>query len=78
MTTSSCRRKLIADAYQRAESLLRDHSEQLEQMSLALLQRETLNYDDVVALLGEPPHKKKNVISPAEFEAQLRQEARDD
>ena len=45
-------------------------------MAQALLEKETLNYDDVVSLLGPPPHGDKGLISPADFEAQLNEEAK--
>ena len=66
-------RRLIARAYQHTEEVLRTHSSQLETLAQALLARETLNYDDVVELLGPPPHGKKALVSPADFEAQLKQ-----
>ncbi|KAL1455973.1 hypothetical protein WDU94_000733 [Cyamophila willieti] len=36
-----------------------------------LLKKETLNYDDVVTLIGPPPHGKKKLIAPVEFEASV-------
>lgn len=43
-------------------------------MAEALIQRETLNYNDVEALIGPPPHGKKRLIEPADFEASLKKE----
>ncbi|KAI5729390.1 hypothetical protein M8J76_002007 [Diaphorina citri] len=40
-------------------------------MAQELLKKETLNYDDVVALIGPPPHGRKNLIAPVEFEASV-------
>ena len=45
-------RQLIASAYLRTEECLRDNMDRLERLAEALLQRETLNYDDVEAILG--------------------------
>lgn len=68
-------RKLIADAYQRTEALLHEHGDALEQMAQALLKKETLNYADVEELLGAPPHGKKHLVSPADYERELRNQA---
>merc|ERR1711973_1025854 len=57
-------RKLIAQAYKRTETLLLEHKDKLEILAQRLLEVETLNYDDVVALIGPPPHGKKNLVSP--------------
>merc|ERR1711988_683196 len=42
-------RKLIAQAYKRAETVLLEHKDKLEILAQRLLEVETLNYDDVVA-----------------------------
>jgi len=34
-----------------------------------------LNYDDVEALIGPPPHGKKNLIEPADFEQSVNEQA---
>ena len=46
-------RKMIGSAYTRTEELLQEHKDKLEIMAQRLLEVETLNYDDVVALIGE-------------------------
>lgn len=43
------------------------------QLAETLLKNETLNYDDVVKLIGPPPHGKKRLIEPMEFEASVNQ-----
>lgn len=68
-------RKLIAEAYQRTDDLLEANMTLLSKMAEELLIKETLNYDDVEALLGSPPHGKKNLVSPIDFERQLREQA---
>ena len=45
------------------------------QLAESLLKYETLNYDDVVKLIGPPPHGKKRLIEPVEFEASVNQAA---
>ena len=68
-------RKLIAESYRLTQEVLREHREALEKMAEALLVKETLNYDDIEALLGPPPHGKKALVSPADYEKQLREQA---
>ena len=52
-----------------------ENKDQLAIMAEELLKRETLNYDDVEKLLGPPPHGKKHLVSPADYERQLREQA---
>lgn len=47
------------------------------QLAETLFKKETLNYDDVEKLLGPPPHGKKKLIDPAEFEENVRKDAGD-
>lgn len=47
----------------------------LLQIAEALLKKEVLNYDDVEALIGPPPHGKKNLIEPADFELSVNEQA---
>ena len=54
--------------------VLQEHKAQLALMAEELLKRETLNYDDVEKLLGPPPHGKKHLVSPADYERQLREQ----
>jgi len=68
-------RKLITQAYKRTETVLLEHKDKLEILAQRLLEVETLNYDDVVALIGPPPHGKKNLVSPLEYEQKLREES---
>merc|ERR1719340_233160 len=68
-------RKMIAEAYKRTENVLQDHKDKLEVLAQKLLEVETLNYDDVVALIGPPPHGKKNLVSPLEYEQRIKEEA---
>lgn len=46
-------------------------------MAESLLKRETLNYEDVEALIGPPPFGKKHLIEPAEFEESVRKDVGD-
>jgi len=65
-------RLLISSAYKRTEELLIKHKDLLRTMAEALLDKETLNYNDVVKLLGPPPYGKKNLVTPVDFENSLK------
>lgn len=66
-------RELIATTYTKAEQLLRDNRDKLEALAEALLKKETLNYDQVVELIGPPKYDSaKRVIDPADFENSLK------
>ncbi|XP_039186938.1 paraplegin [Crotalus tigris] len=55
---------LIAQAYRCTEKLLMDNRDKLKMLADALLEKEVINYDDIEALLGPPPHGPKKTISP--------------
>ncbi|XP_028257823.1 paraplegin [Parambassis ranga] len=55
---------LIARAYRHTEKLLLDNRDKLILLANALLEREVVNYDDIEALLGPPPHGPKKMIVP--------------
>uniref|UniRef100_A0AAY4BU80 AAA+ ATPase domain-containing protein n=1 Tax=Denticeps clupeoides TaxID=299321 RepID=A0AAY4BU80_9TELE len=55
---------LIARAYRQTEKLLLDNRDKLIVLAGALLEREVVNYDDIEALLGPPPHGPKKMIAP--------------
>lgn len=69
-------RSLITVAYKRTEELLIRHKELLKILAEALLAKETLNYDDVLKLLGPPPHGKKNLVTPVDFENSLNHQSK--
>lgn len=69
-------RNMVAKAYFRTEKLLRDNRAKLESMAELLLAKETLNYQDVEALIGPPPHGKKRLIEPVQFEMSLKELSR--
>ena len=69
-------RTMIAEAYRRTEDILKNHQDALEKMAQALLEKETLNYDDVEKLIGPPPHGKKHLVSPVDFEQSLNQQSK--
>merc|ERR1719330_1045749 len=62
-------RNLISEAYQMTEQCLTDHKDKLEALAQLLLQKETLNYADVEALLGPPPFGEKHQVLPQDYEA---------
>nr|XP_020643901.1 paraplegin isoform X1 [Pogona vitticeps] len=55
---------LVAQAYRRTEALLLDHRDKLKTLAHALLEKEVINYDDIEALIGPPPHGPKKMIVP--------------
>ncbi|XP_056464281.1 paraplegin [Gadus chalcogrammus] len=55
---------LIAQAYRQTEKLLLDNRDKLTLLANALLDREVVNYEDIEALLGVPPHGPKKMIAP--------------
>ncbi|XP_076011732.1 mitochondrial inner membrane m-AAA protease component paraplegin [Genypterus blacodes] len=57
-------RLLIAQAYRHTEKLLQDNRDKLALLANTLLEREVVNYDDIEALLGPPPHGPKKMIAP--------------
>ncbi|XP_017772930.1 PREDICTED: paraplegin [Nicrophorus vespilloides] len=70
-------RKLITNAYKKTEQVLTEHKDKLELLAEELLKKETLNYDDVERLIGPPPHGRKRLIEPAEFEETVGKDAGD-
>jgi AFG3 family protein len=48
-------RKLVDEAYERTKNLLIERSDELIGVAEKLLERETINQDDVIAIVGERP-----------------------
>ncbi|XP_038105348.1 paraplegin [Culex quinquefasciatus] len=66
-------RRMITEAYERTERILRENAEKLSTLAEALLDKETLNYDQVVELIGPPAYDDaKRKIEPVEFEDSLK------
>uniref|UniRef100_A0A8W7PU14 AAA+ ATPase domain-containing protein n=1 Tax=Anopheles coluzzii TaxID=1518534 RepID=A0A8W7PU14_ANOCL len=66
-------RKMITEAYERTEQILRDNADKLNRLAEALLEQETLNYDQVVELIGPPQYDDaRRKIEPVEFEDSLK------
>ncbi|KAI6183513.1 Peptidase M41 and ATPase domain containing protein [Aphelenchoides bicaudatus] len=55
-------RKLVGRAYFFTEQLLRDNEDKLEKIAKALLERESLSYEDVKQLIGPPKYGEKSVV----------------
>jgi len=68
-------KQLIAQAYKKTEDVLSENQDKLEILAQRLLEVETLNYEDVEALLGPPPFGKKHLVSPADYEQGLKQQS---
>lgn len=65
-------RKLVQKAYLKSEKILKENETKLKILAEALLEKETLNYDQVVELIGPPlynPCDRK--IEPVDFEHSL-------
>lgn len=69
-------KQMIAQAYKLTEKVLQDNQDKLEILAQKLLEVETLNYEDVEALLGPPPFGKKNLVSPIDYEQGLNQQSK--
>lgn len=66
-------RKMVNEAYDKTAQLLEQHKDKLEKLAEALLVQETLNYDQVVELIGPPAFEAaKRKIEPVEFEDSLK------
>lgn len=66
-------RHLVGKAWEATEKILAANQEKLVTMAEALLERETLNYDDVVTLIGPPQYEPaQRKIEPVEFEDSLK------
>lgn len=66
-------RQMIQEAYFRAEKILKSNGEKLITLAEALLKQETLNYDQVVDLIGPPKYDAaKRKIDPIDFEQSLK------
>ncbi|XP_071540541.1 mitochondrial inner membrane m-AAA protease component paraplegin [Panulirus ornatus] len=63
--------RLIFAAYKKTEEVLLANMDKLKLLSEALLQKETLNYDDVEAILGPPQYGPKVAIEPLQFEGEI-------
>ncbi|XP_037671596.1 paraplegin isoform X1 [Choloepus didactylus] len=55
---------LVARAYRHTERVLQDNLDKLQALAGALLEKEVINYEDIEALIGPPPHGPKKMISP--------------
>ncbi|KAL1376766.1 hypothetical protein pipiens_016701 [Culex pipiens pipiens] len=66
-------RRMITEAYEKTEQILRENAEKLRTLAEALLDKETPNYDQVVELIGPPAYDDaKRKIEPVEFEDSLK------
>lgn len=66
-------KRIIQTAYFRAEDILKTNRDKLKTLAEALLEHETLNYDQVVELIGPPKYDAaKRKIEPVDFEQSLK------
>ncbi|UYV61543.1 K02A2.6-like [Cordylochernes scorpioides] len=54
--------RMVGQAYKHSEQLLREHRDKLIILAEALLKKETLNYSDIEALIGPPPHGPRQCV----------------
>ncbi|XP_064399044.1 paraplegin-like [Halichondria panicea] len=52
-------KELVNRAYLRAKQILEEHTEQLEKVAVSLLEKEVVNYKDLVDLIGPMAHEKR-------------------
>ncbi|XP_008988817.1 mitochondrial inner membrane m-AAA protease component paraplegin isoform X1 [Callithrix jacchus] len=57
-------RLLVAKAYRHTENVLQENLDKLQALANALLEKEVINYEDIEALIGPPPHGPKKMIAP--------------
>lgn len=55
--------RMVSEATAHTEAVLRDNQHSLEKLAKALLEREVLNYSDLVELLGPLPYSKAHLHS---------------
>lgn len=60
-------RLLVARAYRHTEKVLLDNLDKLQALANALLEKEVINYEDIEALIGPPPHGPKKMIAPQKW-----------
>merc|ERR1712146_379965 len=63
-------KKIVAEAYARTKALLQERAGQVEALALLLLEKETINQDDIVSVLGQRPfesHTEYNEILQASW-----------
>ncbi|XP_042558160.1 paraplegin isoform X2 [Dipodomys spectabilis] len=70
---------LVAKAYRHTERVLLDNMDKLQALANALLEKEVINYEDIEALIGPPPHGPKKMIAPQRWmDAQREQQTSGD
>nr|XP_003461249.2 paraplegin [Cavia porcellus] len=58
---------LVAKAYRHTEKVLLGNLDKLQMLANALLEKEVINYEDIEALIGPPPHGPKKMIAPQKW-----------
>lgn len=60
-------RMLVARAYEHTEKVLNENRDKLSLVAESLLTKETLNYTDIVKLIGPPPFGEKKIVDIIDF-----------
>lgn len=58
---------LVGSAYRATEKVILDNRDKLNVIAEALLKKETLNYQEIVELVGPPPHGAKKQVEVIDF-----------
>jgi len=64
-------RRIVAEAYRKAEKVLAENKDKLYQLAEALLERETLTYEEVEKLWGPPPFQGGAKVDPDQYEGEI-------
>ncbi|XP_015379016.1 PREDICTED: paraplegin [Diuraphis noxia] len=59
--------RLVSDAYFKTEKLLKENYNKLELIAEELLKKESINYEEMVKLIGPPPNGEKRAVEMYEF-----------
>merc|ERR1712098_654790 len=64
-------RRIVAEAYRKAENVLQENKDKLSKLAEALLERETLTYEEVEKLWGPPPYQGGSKVDPDQYEGEI-------
>lgn len=55
-------RRIMDEAFQQAKAIINEHREQLDQIAKLLLEKETIESEEFIALLGEKPKREESLV----------------
>jgi len=56
-------RRIMDESFQRAKDIINEHRDQLDQIAKVLLEKETIESEEFIALIGEKPKREEEVLS---------------